>query len=110
MDHYRSILSESYKSLKPGGTLTLSAITDAAGLERIFQASFEALQAGGHMDQMKHQFHHVKEFELAQVKSPEHVILDRVTLRSLTIETGFIIVGESELHQEATTTLLTLKK
>jgi hypothetical protein len=110
LDHYQEILSDVYKSLKAGGSLTLSAITDAAGLERIFQASFESLQKGGHMDQMKHQFHHVKEFEIARYQSPNHVILDRITLRSLAIEAGFVIIGESELHQDATTTLLVLQK
>ncbi len=110
LSHYQDILCDVYKSLKAGGSLTLSAITDAAGLERIFQASFESLQRGGHMDQMKHQFHHVKEFEIARLQSPNHVILDRITLRSLAIEAGFVIIGESELHQEATTTLLVLRK
>lgn len=110
LDHYQEILSEVYKAIKQGGTITLSAITDAAGLERIFQASYDSLLKGGHIDQLKHQFHQVKEFEEAQIQSPNHVILDRITLRSLAIETGFVIIGESELHQEATTTLLVLKK
>jgi hypothetical protein len=110
LDHYRSILQDVYRALEPGGTLTLSAITDAAGLERIFQASFDALQQGGYMEQMKHQFHHVRDYALDQSKSPNHVVLDRVSLRELAMEAGFVITNESELHQEATTTLLVLKK
>lgn len=110
LDHYRSILQDVYRALEHGGTLTLSAITDAAGLERIFQASFEALQKGGHMEQMKHQFHHVRDYALDQSRSPNHVVLDRVTLRQLAMEAGFVIVSESELHQETSTTLLELKK
>ena len=110
MDRYRSILQDVYRSIQMNGIVTLSAITDAAGLERIFQASYDALQQRGYMDRMKHQFHHVRDFAMDQSRAPNHVVLDRLSLRELAIQAGFVITSESELHQEATTTLLVLQK
>jgi SAM-dependent methyltransferase len=109
--HYPlDLLKQVYKSLKSGGTLTVSTILSSGGMAQAHAHLRRELKSQNCYENLKRQFQHVTEFEKEIERKNHSGYMTREDLRALVLEAGFSIQSEETELFDGHTLMLVCRK
>jgi SAM-dependent methyltransferase len=101
-------LAQAYKSLKPGGVMTLSAMLPSGCVDFLYNSLRTALERDGKYENLKHQFNCVLELDREQARG--WTLRSREEVRALVLEAGFAIASEEGGLEDGNTLFLVARK